>query len=65
MVRELTVNILDQAPYIWLPTGYVYSAWWPWVKNYGGELRAGAVRPAPIYARIWIDHVLKQQMGFD
>jgi peptide/nickel transport system substrate-binding protein len=63
-VRELTVTILDQAPYIWLPTYYVYGAWWPWVKNYGGELAAGAVRPGPIYARIWIDQELKQSLGF-
>ena len=32
------------------------TAWWPWVENYKGKLRAGAVRPGPIYARIWIDH---------
>jgi peptide/nickel transport system substrate-binding protein len=64
MVRAMTVEMLDQAPYIWLPTQYVYSAWWPWVKNYNGELRAGAVRPGPIYARIWIDHELKKELGF-
>ena len=64
MARELTVKMLDEAPYVWLPTGYVYSAWWPWVKNYGGELRAGAVRPGPIYARIWIDQKMKEEMGF-
>ena len=64
MVKELTRDILDKAPYIWLPTPYVYTAWWPWVKNYGGELRAGAVRPGPIYARLWIDQEMKKQMGY-
>ncbi|HYC66431.1 MAG TPA: ABC transporter substrate-binding protein, partial [Reyranellaceae bacterium] len=64
MLREMTTHILDQAPYIWLPTPYVYSAWWPWVKNYQGELRAGAVRPGPIYARIWVDQEMKKKMGF-
>ncbi len=64
MLRALTTEILDQAPYIWLPTPYVYSAWWPWVKNYGGELRAGAVRPGPIYARIWVDQEMKKKMGY-
>ena len=63
MVRELTRDILDKAPYIWLPTQYYYTAWWPWVKNYGGELRAGAVRPGPIYARIWVDQDMKKKMG--
>ncbi|MEX0943421.1 MAG: ABC transporter substrate-binding protein [Pseudomonadales bacterium] len=64
MVRELTIKILDEAPYLWLPTGFTYTAWWPWVKNYGGELRVGAVRPGPIYARIWIDQEMKREMGF-
>ena len=64
MIRELTVEIMEQAPYIWLPTPYLYTAWWPWVKNYGGELRAGAQRPGPIYARIWIDRELKREMGY-
>jgi peptide/nickel transport system substrate-binding protein len=63
-VRDLTREILDQAPYIWLPVPYRYTAWWPWVRNYGGELRAGAARPGPIYARIWIDQAMKKSMGF-
>ena len=63
MVKEMTREILDKAPYIWLPTGYVYTAWWPWVKGYNGELRAGAVRPGPIYARIWVDQEMKKKMG--
>src|SRR5262245_39056429 len=64
MLKEMTREILDKAPYIWLPTPYIFTAWWPWVKNYGGELRAGAVRPGPIYARIWIDQEMKKKMGY-
>jgi peptide/nickel transport system substrate-binding protein len=64
MIKELTREIVDKAPYIWLPTPYNYTAWWPWVKNYNGELRAGAVRPGPIYARIWVDQDLKKKMGY-
>jgi peptide/nickel transport system substrate-binding protein len=64
MLKEMTREILDKAPYIWLPTAYIYTAWWPWVKNYGGELRAGAVRPGPIYARMWIDQEMKKKMGY-
>ncbi|MEM7077608.1 MAG: ABC transporter substrate-binding protein [Pseudomonadota bacterium] len=64
MVREMTVEILDEAPYLWLPIQYLYTAWWPWVKNYGGELRVGAQRPGPIYAQMWIDEEMKKEMGF-
>ena len=60
MVRE----ILDKAPHIFLPAPYVYTAWWPWVKNYGGELRAGADRPGPIHARVWVDQDLKKKSGY-
>ena len=56
-------EILEKTPYIWLPTPYIYTAWWPWVKGYNGELRAGAVRPGPIYARMWVDQELKKKMG--
>lgn len=63
MIKELTREILEKTPYIWLPTPYIYTAWWPWVKGYNGELRAGAVRPGPIYARMWVDQDLKKKMG--
>ncbi|HOB93134.1 MAG TPA: hypothetical protein PKL46_03645, partial [Aquabacterium sp.] len=57
-------EILDKAPHIFLPVPHVYSAWWPWVKNYGGELRAGADRPGPIHARAWVDQDIKKKGGF-
>jgi peptide/nickel transport system substrate-binding protein len=63
-LRKMTTEMLDAAPYIWLPTAYVFTAWWPWVKGYEGELRAGSVRPGPIYARIWVDQDLKKKMGY-
>ncbi|MBK8767993.1 MAG: ABC transporter substrate-binding protein, partial [Burkholderiaceae bacterium] len=64
MVRDMTKTVLDNAAFIWLPSPYVHSAWWPWVKNYGGELRGAGERAAPIYARIWIDQALKKKMGY-
>jgi peptide/nickel transport system substrate-binding protein len=62
-MKLMTRQILEQAPSLFLPSPYVYTGWWPWVKNYGGELRAGAERPGPIHARIWIDQELKKKMG--
>ncbi|MGY2849071.1 peptide/nickel transport system substrate-binding protein [Bradyrhizobium sp. USDA 4509] len=64
MIDEMTTDVLDKAPFIWLPTQYYFTAWWPWVKGYEGELRSGAVRPGPIYARMWVDQELKKKMGF-
>lgn len=63
-LRKMTTEMVDAAPYIWMPTPYVFTAWWPWVKGYEGELRAGSVRPGPIYARMWVDQEMKKKMGY-
>ena len=51
-------------PMVFLPAPHYFIAWWPWVKNYNGETRAGAAKPGPIYARVWIDQDLKKKMGY-
>lgn len=64
MLRELNRRIIeDDVPHVWLPTQAVFSAWWPWVKNYHGELAIGAQRQNSIYARVWIDQQMKKDMG--
>jgi peptide/nickel transport system substrate-binding protein len=62
--KKLNVYVMAKAPAIWLPGHYKYIAWWPWVKNYYGELAVGCMRPGPIWARIWIDQAQKKKMGF-
>jgi peptide/nickel transport system substrate-binding protein len=42
---------------------YSYNLWWPWVKNYYGEVDVGHVLIEPIFARIVIDQKLKKKMG--
>ena len=64
LVKIMTRDIVEKAPYIWLPIPYMYTAWWPWVKNYAGELRVGAERPGPIHARMWVDQEMKKKLGF-
>ena len=64
LLKLMTREIVEKAPYIWLPIAHVYTAWWPWVKNYDGELRAGAERVGPIHARMWIDQPMKKKLGF-
>ncbi len=44
--------------------GYNISAWWPWVKNYYGEVEAGFFTTAPFIAHVWIDQDLKAEMGY-
>jgi len=63
MFHEMTRDALRSVCNVFLPTPHYFSAWWPWVKNYNGEMRAGAAKPGPIYARLWIDQELKKRMG--
>ena len=64
MLRDLNRFIIEEeVPHVWLPSQASYTAWWPWVKNYNGELAIGAQRQNAIYARIWIDEDLKRRMG--
>ncbi len=63
-MKKLAVYALNQAPCIILPTSYYYLGWWPWLKNYNGELYVGAQRGGPIMARVWIDQEMKKKMGF-
>ena len=64
LIKLMTRDIVEKAPYIWLPVQHTYTAWWPWVKNYDGELRAGGERPGPIHARMWVDQAMKKKLGF-
>ena len=65
IVMEMSRYVIEErVPYVWLPTPFTYRAWWPWVKNYHGEMSVGAIRPGPIYSRIWIDKALKKKMGY-
>jgi peptide/nickel transport system substrate-binding protein len=55
--KRMKPTLLENAYLIPRPTPYVYSMWWPWVKNYNGALGQAFVRYA------WIDQDLKKSMG--
>ena len=47
VMKKLAVYVMEQAPCIILPTPYTYTAWWPWVKNYYGEITGGCPASRP------------------
>ena len=62
MYRELTKYVVDQAYVIPAVTPGYHTLWWPWLKNYSGELNVGYDDPVwPTY--IWYDQALKTSMG--
>ncbi len=60
--KELLKYVLDQAWNIPMPLSYSYVVWWPWVKNYHGELAVAWAGGPGAAGFVWIDQNLKQEM---
>ena len=61
-LKAVVPYILDQAWSIQLPMPYNYILWWPWLKNYHGEVAVGFHQPFTFANYVWIDQDLKYQM---
>lgn len=62
MTKEEMKYVLAQAWAIPGPCVPVYSFWWPWIKNYSGEVMVGWMNSD--WARwCWLDQNLKKSMG--
>jgi len=62
MYREMTKYIVDQAYAIPAVVGSYHTLWWPWLKNYSGELNVGY--DDGIWSTfIWYDQDLKKALG--
>ena len=63
MYKELMKYVLDQAWAIPRPQYHTFVYWWPWLKNYSGELWVGySDENWPRW--VWIDQALKKSMGY-
>ena len=61
--REMTKHVLEQAYHIPNVAGPVSLFYWPWIKNYSGEITVGYDDMTwPQY--IWLDLDLKRSMGY-
>ena len=65
MIREILLLVLPEYPTLQLHYNQGRTYWWPWVKNYYGELTleddGGFTELFPF---IWIDRDLKESMGY-
>ena len=64
MIKELGLILLTDVPYIPLYPEMMADYWWPWLKNYYGELSVGDYDMVSILAQTWIDQDLKEEMGY-
>jgi peptide/nickel transport system substrate-binding protein len=64
ITKELMKYVLDQAYCIPTPAYPNYVLWWPWLKNYSGELSVGYAPGDSWVQYVWIDQDLKKEMGY-
>jgi peptide/nickel transport system substrate-binding protein len=64
LMKEVTLMFLQDSPYITLPGPNVRLYWWPWLKNYYGEVDAAYFSDAVVGSRVWLDPSLKKKMGY-
>jgi len=58
--KAMGVYILDQAYQIGFANPYVLNCYWPWIKNYDGEISAGNYSDImPMVTQMWIDQTLQ------
>ena len=60
--KDLTKYVVDQAYVIPAVTSGYHTLWWPWVKNYSGELNIG-YDDATYPTFVWYDQSLKKSIG--
>ncbi len=60
--KEYMKYVLDQAFTIPYTYGYSYHLWWPWVKNFHGEMSVGYDNSFVFTKWAWIDQDLKAKI---
>jgi peptide/nickel transport system substrate-binding protein len=63
VLKKAALYIMEHATYINLPSEYIYTFWWPYVKGFEGGFTTGysAITPG-LQNYLWIDQDLKKEM---
>ena len=64
IIKDISLHWLNEVPYLPFPNPYFQTAYWPWVKNYYGEVESAYYNFVAMQSRIWIDQGMKKAMGF-
>ena len=62
--KESVEYWMKLAPSVDAPGAWEPTFWWPWLKNYNGEISLGVNDHGHVWPYIWIDQDLKKEMGY-
>ena len=57
--KQLAIAMINDAGIIPFTNPYTLNCYWPWMKNYYGEIDTGYHNQIPMISRIWIDQKIK------
>ena len=63
LIQEADRYLIEKHLYLWGPIMPQVAVTQPWIVGYNGENRLGDVDNYSIFARLWIDHAMKESMG--
>lgn len=63
LFKEIAKRAIEQAYAIPNVIGTYHNLWWPWIKNYSGEITIGYDNPN-WQPYVWYDQALKKSMGY-
>ena len=63
LIREADRYLIENHLYLWGPLMPQVAVTQPWIVGYNGESNLGDIDTYAIFARLWIDHAMKESMG--
>jgi peptide/nickel transport system substrate-binding protein len=63
-LQQLNEAFQDDVGCIGFANAYVLNCYWPWMKNYYGEIDASYYNQIPMIKRIWVDQTMKSGLGY-
>lgn len=61
-LKQEAVGMIGAASNIAIGEEPVLTVWWPWVRNYFGEVEAGYHNLNPMFSTLWIDQQMKEDL---
>ena len=63
MIKQLNLAAIEDAGTIPFTNAYILNCYWPWLKNYYGEVEASYYNQMPMVKIMWIDQTMKKSLG--
>jgi len=63
ILKDLMTYYRGLSSILHLPSSYTHTYWWPWVKNYNGEVSFGSNKHQ-YFQYTWVDEAMRKDMGY-